>query len=285
MPHNYLSRRRSFIRKKRLMFASIIIGIIPNLSPHLKFWTYIPDFIKKFRKTMIDLMVIVILLLLLWFSINELSKDLVVINFSPVSVEFQRIHNGFTNEVCENHLMDSINKINKIASSYITQKNELDFGYARLVKVKDEITRSEEMQFLLTTRIQDFDIRIQDVGISINAFFQFLKSKGYFQNIFNYRYAFIGCDITSSGETGVWNLTIRLDNKKTVNSGKVIWKGEETFLEVAKTFLEQYNLDNLIAYYFSQKEYCSVINVCQKSLTLQEDNSETLYYLGTAHGF
>ncbi|MFX0137779.1 MAG: hypothetical protein ACFFDN_29330 [Candidatus Hodarchaeota archaeon] len=238
-----IQKAREHPVKTKVIILLLTLGFCPIVLLRINFITLLYLFsvfliVTWISKRVINTIIIIAVFLILWIAVEELTKNSLIIHINSIPEEFQEQSKGYTSEIFEKHMIDKINEIHNIANdaqgSIFSSSEDLD------------IARPAEYSILTQSTLHDIDIKIQEVGLSLNSLSQYIKKEGYFQKIFGYKFCQITGDLTHLNNDTNWIFTIRISNRSNKITSKIEWQGDSTLLKATESIIKEYDLSTLM---------------------------------------
>jgi tetratricopeptide (TPR) repeat protein len=232
------------------------------------FFLWLAGIIRKVTNWII----IIAAFLLIALTINELSKNVVIIHSFTVPDQFLQKNSGYSGDVIASHLFDEINKI-----GFEIKDFERENVPEQVQPEKDRYDYSINASGSIP------EVNFQQIGFSLSAFYQYIKREGYLKKWFQYQYFTFDGDITWSEKARNWLVTVRLNEEKLRISKTFTWNEETTVRQIAEFLLQYVDLQKMAKFFQTKKDYNRIIDACNEVLNSGKDNVDIRNTLGAAY--
>lgn len=223
----------------------------------------------RYTRHLLNWGIFVAVLFVLTISLDELTRSAVVIEKIDVPEDFLKQNPGYSGAVLSSHMYDRLQQMNRIKD--IQTPNQ-----------KGEELEANRFNYSVFNDSSSPEFYFQQFGISLDAFYHYIRRQGYFKRWLKYEYYLCDGDLVYSQEEKKWKLTLRVDDGDHKTSRVFTWENEKTIDDAASFVLQNVDLYQFAIYYQSQNDYHSILYACTSLLEEGRSTAQIWNTLGSA---
>jgi hypothetical protein len=128
---------------------------------------------------------------------SEYCRDATVVKVASLPAEFVAVNKGYT----------SGNFEKQICSRVYAMRNAME-------KVHVEAKRQAIGFVGFENSLPDVNVKVQDIGFSLDSLLQYVSMSEYFQRLFRYEITLVSCDVVWSESRGTWDASCGSTDEK-----------------------------------------------------------------------
>lgn len=221
--------------------------------------------------------IIVAILFVVPFSIFQMKEDVLEIAIHSVSDKFVE-EKHIEKETLESDIAGRINNI-KDSTARSMEKTILENNKYSVKKDGEEKSTVLASGMLINNPGSEINIKIKDVGISLNSFLRSLKKNGWGKSIFGYKFSSVKGELIWKEEEQKWFLVFYYTEENLCVREAIEWNdfAPSKFSELA---LKYFSPEIILAYYYENTNNDELLKVCDKLIEKNIEVAKAYYYKG-----